>query len=103
MTLEEEFQQEMMSGIEASKRELHYTPIYFLRMAHEHGAVQTAKMLLGDSTVQEGLMKLYELNRLDLSMEAMVLDRKYRTLFTYEERKAARQRLEKLDYQIEAH
>ncbi len=100
MTLEEQFQQEMMGGIEYSKNVLHYTPIYFLRMVYEHGAVQTAKMLLGDSAVQEGLMTLSNLGRLDMSMEAMVLDRKYRALFTYEERKAARQRLEKLGYVV---
>ena len=98
--LSQQFHQEMFAGIEASKKELHYTPTYFIRMVYEHGAVQTAKMLLGDPAVQEGLMKLYELNRLDLSMEAMVLDRKYRSLFSYEERKVARQRLEKLDYVV---
>ena len=100
MTLEEQFQQEMMNGIEYSKRVLHYTPHYFLRMVYEHGAVATAKMLMGDSTVQEGLMTLSNLGRLDMSMEAMVLDRKYSTLFTYEERKAARQRLEKLGHVV---
>ena len=100
MTLEDQFQHEMMGGIEYSKRVLHYTPTYFLRMVYEHGAVQTAKMLLGDAAVQEGLMTLSNLGRLDLSMEAMVLDRKYRSLFTYEERKVARQRLEKLDYVV---
>ena len=102
MTLEDQFQQEMMGGIEYSKKELQYTPTYFLRMVYEHGAMNTAKMLLGDSAVQEGLMTLNNSGRLDLSMEAMVLDRKYRSLFTYEERKVARQRLEKLDYQIGA-
>ena len=100
MTLEEQFQQEVMSGIESSKKELHYTPTYFLRMVYEHGAVQTAKMLLDNSEVQEGLMTLSILGRLDLSMEVMVLDRKYRSLFTYEERRSARQRLEKLDYVV---
>ena len=100
MTLEDQFQQEMMGGIEYSKKELQYTPTYFLRMVYEHGAMNTAKMLLGDSAVQEGLMTLSNLGRIDLSMEAMVLDRKYRSLFTYEERKVARQRLEKLDYVV---
>ena len=42
-------------------------------MLFEHGALKTVRMLLGSSVVQYGFTKLWELNRLDLTVEALIL------------------------------
>lgn len=98
MTLEEQFHQDMLNGCQTLKKECKYNPTYFLQMVREHGGVKTAKLLLQSSDVQEGLMKLWELGRLEMSMENVVLQAKYQSLFTDAERKIARLRLEKLNY-----
>lgn len=92
--LEDQFQREALEGIREGKR-LGYNPTYWIRMLDEHkGAVPAAKQLLvtGDQW-QSGLTRLYELRRLDLSVEYMVLDPKYTSLFTDQERDTSRRRL----------
>ena len=51
--------------------ELGYRPTYFLRMVNELGGVGAAKRLLGTDDLQAGLTRLWELGRLDLSVEAL--------------------------------
>ena len=46
----------------------------------------------------EGLTKLWESGRLDLSMEKLVLDCRWKPLFTDEELRTARKRLRELHY-----
>lgn len=98
MTLEQEFHQACLEGYEAGKRELGYNATYFLQMVHQHGGVKTAKMLLNSKDIPAGLFTLWEHGRLDMSLENSVLDPRYRSLFTEQELKTARQRLEKLGY-----
>ncbi len=98
MTLEEEFHQGCLDGYEAAKKELGYNATYFLRMISENGGVLAAKRILNSKDIPEGLMRLWEHGRLDMSLENYVLNPRYRSLFTPEELKIARQRLEKLDY-----
>lgn len=94
--LEQAFLNEMMQGMETAKREYGYNATYFLRMLAEYGAVRTAKLLLANGDGHIGLIRLWEIDRLDLTMKAMVADSKYRLLFTREERSEAARRLEKL-------
>ena len=75
-----------------------YVATYFMQMIEEHDGVETAKRLLAKKEPQAGLFKLWELGLLDQSMEAHVVDEKYRALFTEEERGEARRRLEELGY-----
>ena len=101
MTNEElikEFHQGCLDGYEAGKRELGYNATHFLQMVHQHSGVQAAKLLLNAKDVPAGLFTLWEHGRLDMSLENFVLNPRYRSLFTPEELKIARQRLEKLDY-----
>jgi hypothetical protein len=98
MTLAEEFHQACLEGYEEGKRELGYNATYFLRMVYEHGGVQAAKLLLNSQSVPEGLMTLWEHGRLDMSLENSVLHPKWHSLFTEDERKIARKRLEQLGY-----
>jgi hypothetical protein len=97
MSLADDFHHEMVSTIEQAKR-LGYIPTYFIRMLDQYSGVETAKRLLAQVVVQEGLMKLWELGALNISMEASVIKEKYCSLFTEDEIREAHRRLEELDY-----
>ena len=97
MSLEDEFHREMEAIYQVAVS-LDYHPTYFLRMVHEQGGVAAAKRLLGTSVAQSGLTKLWELGRLDISMEALILDERWKPLFSDAERQAARERLNDCDY-----
>jgi hypothetical protein len=57
------------------------------------GALETAKYLMATESKLSGLPWLKENNSLDLSVERVVLDPKYSSLFADEEKSVARRRL----------
>ena len=71
---------------------LGYKPTIFRRMLAEHGPVGTAQRLLATAQPSEGFYELARLQRLDLSLEAIVL--KHHALFTQDEVQTAQERLE---------
>ncbi|MHB0874684.1 MAG: hypothetical protein ACYC5O_01430 [Anaerolineae bacterium] len=77
-----------------------YRATRFEQMLEAHGAIETAKMLLADSRGQSGLYKPWDLNLLSDSLEAIVLQPRFRCLFTAEELAEARRRLAQLDYPV---
>ena len=89
---ETKFHQAMVNIYHAAAK-LGYRPTYFLQMVSEHGGVTAAKRLLQATEHQSGLTRLYELGRLDISAENLVLQDRFKTLFSDEERQTARQRL----------
>ena len=95
--LESEFHASMITTYEEGTKRGYY-PTYFLQMLYQYGGVETARRLLATQEIQSGLMKLYELNLLDSSMEAYVIKEHYQPLFTVDEIAEARRRLEELDY-----
>jgi hypothetical protein len=97
MSLEAEFTFALRGTYEAA-RARGYIATYFLQMLEEHGGVVTAKRLLAVSEPQTGLYRLCELNLLDDSMEAMVLQDRFGALFTKVEINEARRRLDELGY-----
>lgn len=98
-TLEEQFHADMIRIYERTRDECDWTPTRFLQMVCDHGGVEAAKQLIMAAELHEGLVRLWELGRLDLSAEALVLREKYRVLFTDEERARARKRLRELNYE----
>lgn len=72
-----------------------YTASYFLRMLSEHGGVETARRLVNSDTPSEGFTRLWMMKRLELSVEALILKPEWQSLFNDDERKRARERLEK--------
>ena len=93
-----QFQDNVLKTYREAKK-LGYKPGIFLDMIGTYGGVETAKRLLSTQEfVQEGVKRLWELGRLDLSVEALVLRPEYKELFTTEELKIARKRLTDLDY-----
>ena len=96
-TLEEEFHRAMLS-IDATAGKHGYHPSYFLRMVHELGGVRAAKQLLSKDDPQSGLARLWELELLENSMEALVLQERLQHLFSEDELQEARKRLKDYGY-----
>ena len=98
--LVEEFNDDMMALCVRTPRETvpPYYPNYFCRMVKERGGLETAKYLLSTEDPQYGLARLWELDRLDLSVEYLVLRRRYAPLFIERELAEAKKRL--TDYRM---
>jgi hypothetical protein len=67
----------------------------------EHGGLETARILLHAASVSEGYPALWERERLDLTVETVMLDPKWKELFSDEERKIARDRLLAYGYPLD--
>lgn len=103
MNLESELTEELRGTYEAACKR-GYVATYFLQMLEEYGSAETAKRLLRKSEPQEGLHRLWKLGLLRESMEAVVLQDKYKSLFKDEDFDylgEARRRLEELGYSKE--
>ena len=91
-TLESEFSARVQEAL-AEARDLHYYPTRFEQMLAELGAVKLAKKFVISGELQDGLKKMAKLGRKDLALEAIVLEPKFASLFTKDERQAAEWRL----------
>lgn len=82
-----------------AKDEVGYTANIFLRMIYDRGGLDTAKYLINSAQPSDGYTHLYERGRLDLTVEALVVDNpKWHDLFTREEIDKARHRLKQYRY-----
>jgi Protein of unknown function DUF262 len=81
-----------------ARDEAHYNPAYFMEMLATLGGVGTAKRLLHSKDLPVGFTRLWELGRLDLTIEALVVQSQFRDLFTTDEVAVARKRLDDLGY-----
>ncbi len=95
--LEATFEREMVRTYQEAAR-LGYHATYFLQKVDELGGVGAAHSLLSSDEPASGFTRLWELGRLDLSVEAVALKPEYASLFSVEERARARQRLADLNY-----
>ncbi len=95
--LERELADAFFDGVRRCKQ-LGYNPAYFVRMLEEHGAVATARTLITAPNPSDGFSRLWELGHLELSVEAIVVRRRFAPLFSHRELALARQRLEALGY-----
>ncbi len=96
--LEKRFHNEMVSIYVKAKSECNYNAGYFIQMVDKEGGLRAARTLLHKSDISEGFTALWQRGRLDLTVEALVLKNPWRTLFTDDELKIARERLEDLNY-----
>lgn len=96
--LEKSFDGEMRNIYQRALSECQYRATRFLNTINEHGGYAAARQLLASPKYSEGLTKLWELGRLDISMEALVLKAPWKTLFTEQELQIARKRLQELGY-----
>ena len=95
---ESRFHEAMIEVYNRAKEEVGYNATYFLGMVLERGGLGAAKWLLVGDAPQYGFTKLWEASRLDITMEAQVLRREFRALFTQEEIERARARLREYGY-----
>lgn len=97
MSIEDEFHEAMLDGYRRTGAETGYWAGYFNRDVLHNGGLAIAKKLLTMSTREgppsKGLQALIDHGRADLSVEALVLSVKFRSLFTDEELRTAQTRL----------
>ena len=90
---------EAMFAIYRKAKDIGYTPSMFLRMLYDKGALQTARQLINSSQPSDGYTRLWELRRLDLSVEAVVHDNtEWHSLFTQDELDRCKKRLTDYGY-----
>ena len=100
--VEARFDNAMMDVYRRALAECDYKATRFLHMLHEHRGLGTARILLHASSVSEGYVALWERQRLDLTVEAVILGTEWHSLFTDQEREIARKRLADYGYQVDA-
>jgi hypothetical protein len=79
-----------------AKGEAGYTATYFLSMVSERAGYETAQYLIHTARPSDGYTALCERRRLDLNVEALLLQPEWSDLFSAEDLELARQRL--IDY-----
>lgn len=96
--LEAQFHQEMVNIYRRSVDECGYQPSYFLQMVNEKKGKQTAIELITATKPSDGFTKLWELKRLDLTVEALALTPPWNELFKPDVLALARKRLKAYGY-----
>lgn len=99
-SVEKRFNDDMQQIYIRAKKELHYNATRFLQLVIEKGGLQAAKQLIAKEGGTYGFEILWENRRLDLSVEAHVLNPEYKALFSDKERDMCRRRLEKFGYTV---
>lgn len=97
MALEQDLEGALLEAYKRIGREAGYWAAYFLRSLKTNGAVATVKRLLEvqkQESVSKGFRALLEAGRVDLSVESIALQPRFRTLFTVAELSEARRRLQ---------
>ena len=92
MNLEDRFHREMLRIYDEAK-EFGYYPTYFLGMVTDRGGLSAAKHLLVGTNLSDGFVRLWEEDRLDLSVEALAIRDPWSALFTRDELAEAQRRL----------
>lgn len=93
-----EFTEAMLDIYRRAKDEVGYNASRFRQMVIENGGLTAAQQLLQRPTVSEGYERLWDEDRLDLSVEALILRPKWAPLFSEEELRTARERLSEFGY-----
>lgn len=100
-TLEYKFHEDMNNIYFTAKKELKYNASRFIQLVSKEGGLRAAKQLISKSGGTYGFEVLWENNRLDLSVEALVIRPEYQELFTEVEREVCRQRLNEFGYKLD--
>lgn len=95
----EKFNAAMFEVYHRAKKEAGYNATAFLGMLNRDGGLLTAKKLINARTQSDGYTALLMVRRLDLTVEALVVENKrWHPLFTAEELVKAKKRLEANHY-----
>ena len=97
--LEAQFDRAMFDVYRRAKAEAKYNATIFLQMLTDNGGLRTAKTLINAVRPSDGYTALYLRERLDLTVEAVVVENpKWHPLFEEEELERARKRLRDYEY-----
>jgi hypothetical protein len=95
------FDMAMLSIHHRAKTEAGYRASAFLGMLNARGGLETARRLINSTKPSEGYTRLWELGRLDLTVEATIVDNaRWHPLFRPEELDRARKRLRDYGYEV---
>jgi hypothetical protein len=93
--LEAEFEQRLRDSIRESIS-LWYNPTRFTDMLNTWGGIGTARRLVASGEIQEGIRRIVQMGHPELSMESIMLEPQFSSLFTGGELEAAGWRLNQL-------
>jgi len=97
--LESQFHGAMLTIYRRAKSEANYPASIFFNMLEDRGGLETAKYLINAPKVSDGYTALWERKRLDLTVEAEVVENeRWHSLFTDTELAKARKRLTDYHY-----
>lgn len=96
--LEKKFFEKMKNIYIKADKECGYRATRFLQMLGEKGGVGTAKSLISKPGGTEGFTNLWELGRLELSVEALVIQEEFQSLFSQDEIESCKNRLKEYGY-----
>lgn len=97
--MEAKFTEAMFDIYRRAKAEANYPANIFLQMITDKGGLLTAKQLINSPKPSDGYTALYERQRLDLTVEAMIIDNvKWHSLFSPDELARAKRRLKEYGY-----
>ncbi|GAA4735958.1 phospholipase D-like domain-containing protein [Flavisolibacter ginsenosidimutans] len=99
LRLENELHDELIQSIDLTlKAGAKVDKHIILNQIYRYGAIGAANRLIKEGTekLHSGFIKLYDVNRLDLTIESIILKEKYRILFSHDILEKAQQRLDKL-------
>lgn len=96
--IETEFAERMKAVYERGRSEAGYNASYFVSMLAQYGPQETAHKLLASPAISDGFAELWERKRLDLTVEAIVVEPQFSELFSENEIELARKRLEQFGY-----
>lgn len=98
--LDIEFHEAMLNIYRCAKSEANYNAQRFLQMVVDHGGLEAARMLIHADTVSHGYTALWERGRLDLTVEAMIVESpKFHSLFAEDEMGICSKRLTDYGYE----
>ena len=98
--LENEFDIAMENIYYRAKDEVGYTAKRFFDMLTDYHGIETARKLVNADKPSDGYTVLWMKKRLDLTVEALVIQEKWKTLFEPEEIERARNRLREYEYEV---
>jgi hypothetical protein len=96
--LEQQFTRQLLRLHELAKESCNYNATRSLRMIYELGGVATARELVLSSELSQGFTAMWECGRLDLTIEATILQEPWRQLFTEDVLSAAQRKLQEVGY-----
>ncbi|MCF6152766.1 MAG: hypothetical protein E3K38_10830 [Candidatus Kuenenia stuttgartiensis] len=105
MTLEDELTEAFIAGYKVAGEEVGYWGRRFLQAVKRNGGLATAQRMLLPRNIgqRKGLDALLEANRPELTVEAIILQPKFRPLFSISELKVAQERLGEYGKLISTH